>query len=223
MIFCSGKVYYDLLKYRQENKLTDAAAIIRIEQLYPLYKEKLSRLAKPLHECQEVRLVPGRAAEHGRVELHPSPTAQSLHRYINYAGRPASASPAAGTMQAHQAEQAALVKAGLRSLTSSLSLPMNIEVKVPAVGESITSGILSVWHKKDGEAVNAGDVLFTLETDKVSTEVNAAESGILKTQVAEGDEVKIGQVVAIIETPAARLNEQKPAEPAAERCREGAR
>ena len=50
---------------------------------------------------------------------------------------------------------------------------MNVEVKVPTVGESITSGILSVWHKKDGESVNAGDILFTLETDKVSTEVNA--------------------------------------------------
>ena len=57
---------------------------------------------------------------------------------------------------------------------------MNVEVKVPAVGESITSGILSTWHKKDGEAVNSGDILFTLETDKVSTEVNAPESGNLE-------------------------------------------
>jgi 2-oxoglutarate dehydrogenase E2 component (dihydrolipoamide succinyltransferase) len=89
---------------------------------------------------------------------------------------------------------------------------MNVEVKVPTVGESITSGILSTWHKKDGEAVNSGDVLFTLETDKVSTEVNAPESGVLRTQTAEGDEVKIDQVVAVIEpggTPA-----EKPAEPA---------
>jgi 2-oxoglutarate dehydrogenase E2 component (dihydrolipoamide succinyltransferase) len=89
---------------------------------------------------------------------------------------------------------------------------MNVEVKVPTVGESITSGILSTWHKKDGEAVNSGDILFTLETDKVSTEVNAPESGILRTQAAEGDEVKIDQVVAIIEpggTPT-----EKPAEPA---------
>ena len=46
VIFCSGKVYYDLLKYRQENNLKDAAAIIRVEQLYPLYKDKVSRLAK---------------------------------------------------------------------------------------------------------------------------------------------------------------------------------
>jgi 2-oxoglutarate dehydrogenase E2 component (dihydrolipoamide succinyltransferase) len=76
---------------------------------------------------------------------------------------------------------------------------MSIEVKVPAVGESISSGILSVWHKKDGESVQAGEVLFTLETDKVSTEVNASESGILHLDAAEGDEVKIGQTVARIE------------------------
>jgi 2-oxoglutarate dehydrogenase E2 component (dihydrolipoamide succinyltransferase) len=90
---------------------------------------------------------------------------------------------------------------------------MNVEVKVPTVGESITSGIVSTWHKKDGESVNSGDLLFTLETDKVSTEVNAPESGILRTQAAEGDEVKIDQVVALIEQGAAPQAE-KPAEPA---------
>ena len=90
---------------------------------------------------------------------------------------------------------------------------MNVEVKVPTVGESITSGILSTWHKRDGEAVNSGDVLFTLETDKVSTEVNAPESGILRTQAAEGDEVKIDQVVALIE-PGGAPAEKPAAEPA---------
>ena len=58
---------------------------------------------------------------------------------------------------------------------------MSIEVKVPAVGESITSGIVSVWHKKYGEHVNAGEPLFTLETDKVSTEIEAEERGVLET------------------------------------------
>jgi 2-oxoglutarate dehydrogenase E2 component (dihydrolipoamide succinyltransferase) len=77
---------------------------------------------------------------------------------------------------------------------------MSTEVKVPAVGESITSGLLSTWHKQDGEAVSAGDILFTLETDKVSTEVNATESGTLKITVPEGEEVKIGQVVATLES-----------------------
>ncbi|HXM32702.1 MAG TPA: 2-oxoglutarate dehydrogenase complex dihydrolipoyllysine-residue succinyltransferase [Chthoniobacterales bacterium] len=76
---------------------------------------------------------------------------------------------------------------------------MSIEVKVPAVGESISSGIVSVWHKKSGEQVKAGDPLFTLETDKVSTEIVAEKDGILQTLVAEGAEVKIGEVVAEIQ------------------------
>ncbi|HEY2140264.1 MAG TPA: 2-oxoglutarate dehydrogenase complex dihydrolipoyllysine-residue succinyltransferase [Chthoniobacterales bacterium] len=76
---------------------------------------------------------------------------------------------------------------------------MSTEVKVPAVGESISSGVVSVWHKKSGEQVTAGDPLFTLETDKVSTEINAEKDGVLQTLVAEGAEVKIGDVVATIE------------------------
>jgi 2-oxoglutarate dehydrogenase E2 component (dihydrolipoamide succinyltransferase) len=80
---------------------------------------------------------------------------------------------------------------------------MNIEVKIPSAGESITSGVLSIWHKKNGERVSRDELLFTLETDKVSQEVTAADSGILHTKVAEGEEVKIGQVVAEIEPVAA--------------------
>src|SRR2546423_12687024 len=76
---------------------------------------------------------------------------------------------------------------------------MAVEVKIPAVGESITSGIVSVWHKKSGDFVNAGDALFTLETDKVSTEITAETAGVLETIVNEGQEVKIGEVVATID------------------------
>src|SRR3954471_4597873 len=76
---------------------------------------------------------------------------------------------------------------------------MSVEVRIPAVGESITSGIVSVWHKKSGEFVNAGDALFTLETDKVSTEIVAEKPGVLETKVSEGQEVKIGEVVATID------------------------
>ena len=75
---------------------------------------------------------------------------------------------------------------------------MNIEVKIPAVGESITSGVLSIWHKKEGDSVSRDELLFTLETDKVSQEVMAADSGVLHIKVPEGQEVKIGQVVAEI-------------------------
>src|SRR5881392_276771 len=76
---------------------------------------------------------------------------------------------------------------------------MAIEVKIPSVGESITSGVVSAWHKKSGELVSEGEALFTLETDKVSTEIVAEKAGVLETKVPEGQEVKIGEVVAIIE------------------------
>ena len=79
---------------------------------------------------------------------------------------------------------------------------MKVEVTIPSVGESITSGVLSIWHKKDGEQVAADELLFTLETDKVSQEVNAPAAGVVSTKVAEGTEVKIGQLVAEID-PAA--------------------
>ena len=76
---------------------------------------------------------------------------------------------------------------------------MAIEVKIPAVGESITSGVVSAWHKKSGDFVNEGEPLFTLETDKVSTEIVAEKAGTLETKVPEGQEVKIGEVVATID------------------------
>jgi 2-oxoglutarate dehydrogenase E2 component (dihydrolipoamide succinyltransferase) len=73
-----------------------------------------------------------------------------------------------------------------------------VAVKVPSVGESITSGVIGSWKKKNGEAVASGDPLFEIETDKVTSEVFAETSGTLKILVAEGTEVKVGQVVAHI-------------------------
>jgi 2-oxoglutarate dehydrogenase E2 component (dihydrolipoamide succinyltransferase) len=90
---------------------------------------------------------------------------------------------------------------------------MAIEVKIPAVGESITSGVVSVWHKKSGEFVNEGEPLFTLETDKVSTEIVAEKGGLLETKVPEGQEVKIGEVVATIDDSKQRTQEGKEEKP----------
>jgi 2-oxoglutarate dehydrogenase E2 component (dihydrolipoamide succinyltransferase) len=95
---------------------------------------------------------------------------------------------------------------------------MSVQVKIPAVGESISSGVVSVWHKKSGEQVRKGDPLFTLETDKVSTEIVAEADGVLRTKANEGQEVKIGEVVAEIEesaAPAAASQKKEPAPPVA--------
>jgi 2-oxoglutarate dehydrogenase E2 component (dihydrolipoamide succinyltransferase) len=79
---------------------------------------------------------------------------------------------------------------------------MSIEVKIPAVGESITSGVLSIWHKQNGDFVNEGEALFTLETDKISTEIPASGAGRLQIQVDAGQEVKIGEVVGLLDESA---------------------
>jgi 2-oxoglutarate dehydrogenase E2 component (dihydrolipoamide succinyltransferase) len=76
---------------------------------------------------------------------------------------------------------------------------MAIEVKIPAVGESITSGLLSAWLKKDGEMVKDGESILMLETDKISTEIPAPGTGVIRIQAEAGQEVKIGQVVATID------------------------
>jgi 2-oxoglutarate dehydrogenase E2 component (dihydrolipoamide succinyltransferase) len=80
---------------------------------------------------------------------------------------------------------------------------MSLEVKVPAAGESITSANVARWHKQNGETVRKGEVLVTLETDKVSNELEAPADGILRIVVGEGEEVAIGTVIAKLdESPA---------------------
>ncbi len=80
---------------------------------------------------------------------------------------------------------------------------MSLDVKVPASGESITSANVARWHKKSGDAVLKGEILVTLETDKVSNELEAAADGILEIIVVEGEEVGIGTVIARISGEAA--------------------
>lgn len=74
-----------------------------------------------------------------------------------------------------------------------------IEVKIPALGESVAGGLISKWHRQDGEAVKSGDVLLTLETDKVAQDIAAESDGVLRHRAKEGDEVPVGALVAEIE------------------------
>jgi 2-oxoglutarate dehydrogenase E2 component (dihydrolipoamide succinyltransferase) len=76
---------------------------------------------------------------------------------------------------------------------------MATDVKVPALGESITEGTLAQWLKKPGEAVAADEPIASLETDKVSVEVPSPVAGTLSEQLfQEGDTVEVGAVIARI-------------------------
>ncbi|MBX3022722.1 MAG: 2-oxoglutarate dehydrogenase complex dihydrolipoyllysine-residue succinyltransferase [Bdellovibrionales bacterium] len=77
---------------------------------------------------------------------------------------------------------------------------MKKEIKVPAVGESISEGTIAQWTKKSGEFVKRDEVLLVLETDKASVEVVAEADGVLTTSAKPGDVVKIGAVVGEIDT-----------------------
>jgi 2-oxoglutarate dehydrogenase E2 component (dihydrolipoamide succinyltransferase) len=84
--------------------------------------------------------------------------------------------------------------------TPSASHAGNVEIRVPASGESVTSANVASWRKKDGDAVSKGEVLVVLETDKVSNELEAPASGTLKILVPEGEEVGIGTLIATVDT-----------------------
>ena len=94
-----------------------------------------------------------------------------------------------------------------------------IELKIPEVGEAVQEALLAQWLKKDGESVRKDEVLFVIETDKVTLEISAPADGVLKILVPEGQTVKVGSVVGQVEETAAPTGAEeikKPPEQAGE-------
>ena len=91
---------------------------------------------------------------------------------------------------------------------------MPANVVVPEVGESIVDARVAKWLKKEGDVVNVGDPLVELETDKIDLEVAAPQGGVLsKIAHADGADVKVGEVLGVIEEGGARTAEAaKPAQ-----------
>lgn len=79
---------------------------------------------------------------------------------------------------------------------------MKLEIKVPAVGESITEAVIGSWTKKSGEFVKMNEVILLIDTDKASVEVIAEKDGVLTINAQAGDTVKIGATVGSIDTDA---------------------
>lgn len=76
---------------------------------------------------------------------------------------------------------------------------MATEVRIPKIGMSATSMTLSEWMVEDGEQVTQGDIIYTIETDKTATEVEAPATGILRVTGVEGEDYLVGTVVGTIE------------------------
>jgi len=119
VVFCSGKVYFDLLQARRASKLAEVA-IVRIEQLYPFpsreYSAVLARYARAtdLVWCQEE---PQNQGAWFQIR-HRLQDLAGDGRPVYYAGRPPAAAPATGMMRIHQAEQQQLVQAALTAATA---------------------------------------------------------------------------------------------------------
>jgi len=115
LIFCSGKVYYDLIEKRETDGI-DHAAIVRIEQFYPYPEKKLRRIKKKYGAVSEVVWVQEEPKNRGGwtfilprlLELFPD-------RPIRYAGRSAMASPATGSLRIHKLTQQRLVNEAFRT------------------------------------------------------------------------------------------------------------
>ncbi len=93
-----------------------------------------------------------------------------------------------------------------------------VELKVPSPGESITEVVIARWVKNTGDVVEKDEVLAEIDSDKATLTLNAEEAGKIEVLAAEGDTVKVGQVVVKIDTSV--KPEAKAAEPKAEKKEE---
>lgn len=109
VIFCSGKVFYDLDAYREENNITQTA-IVRVEQLYPLHKQKLQELFKKYSSAKKFVWCQEEPKNMGAWSYIAPELTELLGKAPMYAGRCAAASPATGALAIHKVEQESLVE-----------------------------------------------------------------------------------------------------------------
>src|SRR3982751_4863985 len=87
---------------------------------------------------------------------------------------------------------------------------------MPKLSPTMEEGQLSVWHKKEGDAVGVDDLLAEVETDKATMEFRSFDKGtLLKLLVPTGSQVLLGQPVAIIGNPGEDVSKLVPSAPAA--------
>jgi 2-oxoglutarate dehydrogenase E1 component len=115
VVLCSGKVYYDLARVRAEKKITDVA-ILRVEQLYPFPADDLARELATYPNATEIVWAQEEPRNQGAWHWIQQPLQEVLRsgQVLAVASRPPSASPAAGYLDVHAAQQQALVNEALQ-------------------------------------------------------------------------------------------------------------
>ena len=227
-MFCSGKVYFDLLKARRKEALRDVA-LVRIEQLYPFPSEEYQAMLDRYPNAREVVWCQEEPQNQGawyQIRHRLQELALGAARCCTR-GAPRPAAPATGIAKIHELEQQALVAAALHSNTTeerrdhdaaAAAIPgaacrpplatcrrrskelMSTEIRVPQLPESVADATLVAWHKQPGEAIRRDENLADLETDKVVLEVPAPANGVVREmRVQSGTVVTSGQVLAVIE------------------------
>jgi 2-oxoglutarate dehydrogenase E1 component len=115
LVYCSGKVYFDLLKARRKEGIRDVA-VLRIEQLYPFPSEPYESALRKYVNAREVVWCQEEPQNQGAwYQIRHRLDSLSQSRPVLYAGRAPAAAPATGIMKLHEAEQQALIEAALRA------------------------------------------------------------------------------------------------------------
>lgn len=109
VIFCSGKVYYDLLTYREEQQIKDAA-IVRVEQLYPLNREGVKMAISPYSNAKKFIWCQEEPLNMGAWSFMQPRLAKLTKARVRYAGRERASSPSTGSKAVHKREQKKLVE-----------------------------------------------------------------------------------------------------------------
>ena len=76
---------------------------------------------------------------------------------------------------------------------------MASEIRIPKLGMSVTEMTLNEWMFGDGDRVEKGDIIYTVETDKSTTEVEAQDSGTIRVTGTEGEVYQVGDLIGSIE------------------------